>query len=613
MCSRIRVLHVDDEPSFTDLAATFLEREGDRIDVLTESTGAAALDRLRSVDDIDCVVSDHDLAETTGIDLLESVRGEFPDLPFILFTGKGSEEVASRAISAGVTDYLQKEVGTEQYEILANRIENAVGRFRSVQTATRRKRRLETLVSNLPGIVYRTHNDPEWPMEYVDGECEDLVGYTAEQLESGDVLWGEDVLHPNDRDEAWNAVQRAIERGEPFECTYRVVTAGGTVKSLWERGRLAEADAPRAPTAGEGSQQPTRALEGFITEVTAPRAHEQDLKRSERRFEAVFNDPNLLVAILDPEGTVLEINETALGFVDETRSEVVGEPFASTPWWQERQDDVDRWIDAAATGEYVEYEATHPTHGDPITVEGVFRPVVDADGTVTAIVVSARDVTEREARKQELRQQHERLDEFASFVSHDFQSPISTAHGRLELALETGDLEHVETALEAVERIDDLRCDLAGTLRSGDIVSESATVAVGEALERAWATSDPGPGASFSVAEPVEIRADPDAFQRILENLVSNSLEHGGESVRVRVGPLDGGADSGFYYEDDGPGIDPDARQQVFVPGFSTKASGDGTGLGMASVRQIVRAHGWAVDVHDAETLDGVRFEFRID
>lgn len=63
-----------------------------------------------------------------GIEFLESVRAIDEDLPFILFTGKGSEEVASEAISAGVTDYLQKQSGTDQYTILANRITNATSR-----------------------------------------------------------------------------------------------------------------------------------------------------------------------------------------------------------------------------------------------------------------------------------------------------------------------------------------------------------------------------------------------------------------------------------------------------------------------------------------------------
>jgi len=125
----IRVLHVDDDADFAAVASEFLEREADSIVVETARSAGAGLERLD--DDIDCVVSDYEMPGRDGIEFLEAVRGDGDELPFILFTGKGSEEIASRAISAGVTDYLQKRHTADQYTLLANRIENAVERARS--------------------------------------------------------------------------------------------------------------------------------------------------------------------------------------------------------------------------------------------------------------------------------------------------------------------------------------------------------------------------------------------------------------------------------------------------------------------------------------------------
>jgi len=624
----VRVLYVESDPQFRALTTESLQRASDAIEVVSEPSPDDGLATIRN-GEIDCVVADHEFAETTGLELLGAVREEYPDLPFILFTGTGSEAVASKAISAGVTDYLQKRGSAEQYAVLANRIENAVERRRADRRAEHRKRRLETLISNLPGIVYRCRNEPGWPMEYVAGESEALVGYPAEELATNEVNWGEEVLHPDDRARAWEEVQTAIDRGEPFECTYRVVTRDGDVRWMWERGRPVTDSGPDVGVdpiddadSGDGDDSTggahstgddstangrTLALEGFITDVTDSKRRERALERSERRFRAIFDDPNLLVGLLDTDGRIEEVNRTAVEYAGVDPADVIGEDFWETPWWTaEMREDVREWVQLAVDGEYVSYEATHPNpRGDPITVQGFFRPVTDDAGSVTAIVVSARDVTARREREEKLERQYERLDEFASFVSHDFQSPIAAARGRLELARETDDDTHVERALDAVERIDELRSDLVETLRSGEIVSDPAILTVEDVLETVWETVDPPAAASLRIDGTIEIAADREALQRLLENLVRNSVEHGGDDVDVRVGEADGG----FYYEDSGPGIDPERRPRVFAPGFSTKRDDDGTGMGLASVRQIVSAHGWDVDIEDAQRLDGVRFE----
>ncbi|MDY7082940.1 MAG: response regulator, partial [Halobacteria archaeon] len=110
-----RFLHVDDEESFLRMASETVERKNDDIDVEARTNVDEGLDYL-SENCVDCVVSDYQMPEKDGIDFLREVRDSYRNLPFILFTGEGSEEIASEAISAGVTDYLQKEMGTAQYD-----------------------------------------------------------------------------------------------------------------------------------------------------------------------------------------------------------------------------------------------------------------------------------------------------------------------------------------------------------------------------------------------------------------------------------------------------------------------------------------------------------------
>jgi len=155
----IRVLHVDDDPEFLDLTVDMLEREDNRFTVETATSPAEARDRLAD-HEFDCIVSDYDMPIMDGIEFLSAVREEYPDLPFILFTGKGSEEVASDAISAGVTHYLQKRSGADQYTLLSNQIQNAVQQYRASNRAANLAR-IRTLINDINQALVRANSREE--------------------------------------------------------------------------------------------------------------------------------------------------------------------------------------------------------------------------------------------------------------------------------------------------------------------------------------------------------------------------------------------------------------------------------------------------------------------
>jgi len=119
------VLVVDDDPGDLETIELMLTRLDDRLSVTTATSAPGGMNALAS-GSFDCVVSDYDMPGTDGVAFLERVRETDPDMPFILFTGQGSESVAKQAILSDVTDYVEKGIGSEQYEILAARIRKAV-------------------------------------------------------------------------------------------------------------------------------------------------------------------------------------------------------------------------------------------------------------------------------------------------------------------------------------------------------------------------------------------------------------------------------------------------------------------------------------------------------
>ncbi|MFP4632698.1 MAG: PAS domain-containing protein [Halobacteriales archaeon] len=719
MDERVRVLHVEDDAEFADLAADLLERQDDCFDVTSVTDPEEALSRV-STGEFDCVVSDYDMMGMNGIEFLEAVRERRPDLPFVLFTGKGSEEIASEAISAGVTDYLQKASGSSQYEVLANRVENAVEQHRARRAVDETQRKLEELAEKTDDVLYMF--DADWnELLFGNSVYEEMWGGSLDEVEE-DARAFLDRVHPDDRD----SVRRTMERvsdGEEETVEYRVVRPDGDV-------RWVVADSKPVFEDGEVAR-----IVGYVRDVT-----EQKLRR--RRYEAIFNHTYQFTGLTEPDGTVIEANDTALEFGGLDRDDVVGEKIWEADWFEiseEARNVARRSVRRAAEGELVKGEMEVQGDGRNAVIDYSVRPVTDEDGDVVLLVLEGRDITERVEREREiqrrqdeletktryldaisrytplpmfmkdasaeyiwvndeyleifeldeedvlgrtdgdihpgyvaeqfeandrevlesgvmleveeevetadgtrtylsskapvyfdgeegradavfgaavdvtgmkrrerdLEQMNQRLEEFASVVSHDLRNPLGVAKGRLELAREDpdgGHLNQVERSLDRMERIIE---DVLWLTREGRSIGDKRDVDLPALAREAWRNVEAAIASlEVELEGGTEVLADDDRLLQVFENLYANAVEHAGEGVTVVVG----GLDDGFYVEDDGPGVPEDRRERVFEPGYST--ADDGTGFGLSIVRRVAEAHGWDVVLSEAPS-GGARFEFR--
>ncbi|QLH83301.1 hybrid sensor histidine kinase/response regulator [Halosimplex pelagicum] len=633
----IRVLHVDDDPDVSDLTATFLERADKRFTVETAVDAAEGLDRLDGRP-FDCVVSDYEMPGPDGIEFLERVRERYPELPFILFTGKGSEAVASEAISAGVTDYLQKETGTDQYTVLANRIANAVEHARSRRRVEHSERRLRKIVDSMPHLVYVV--DETGTYRLVNEALAAFHGTTVEAIEGSTV---DEVL--DDRAAA------------QFRQDFRSVIATGEPKRL---SGVEVADDEGEPHVFEPQVFPydigdadERAVLGVTRDVTERADRERKLERLQRRTSALMHtetaEETARVAT-EAADAVLEARLSGVFLVDDAGERL--EPTAVVDAVNEAFDEVPVYPRDAPEGSRAAlvwdvFEAGEPVRIDdvpdddrvdeptpsrsvilyPMGDHGVF--VVSAERThafsgtdevlveiLATTLEAALDRTDRRAelrrQRDELERKNERLGEFTSVVSHDLRNPLTVLNGAVDAAEATGDPEQFERCRNAVDRMDAMIENLLELSRHGEAISEPEPVDLARAASRAWGTVETD-AERLAVETDLTVRADPERLARLLENLFGNSVEHGsgdggegdaraGDDLVVRVGDCDGG----FYVEDDGPGVPEDLRGDVFDSGFSTRP--DNTGFGLAIVERIAEAHGWSVDVTDGET-GGARFE----
>ncbi|UPW00867.1 PAS domain-containing sensor histidine kinase [Halorussus gelatinilyticus] len=213
---------------------------------------------------------------------------------------------------------------------------------------------------------------------------------------------------------------------------------------------------------------------------------------------------------------------------------------------------------------------------------------------------------ELDRRRHELENQTERLQNFASVLSHDLRTPLYTVQTYVGVLRENGNAEQavIDEIEQAVDRADAIIDDVLALAREGTSVIDLTSVDIAAVATDAWESVETG-DAALDVEDECIVTADAGQLSRLFENLFRNSVEHGGDGVRIRVGRL---GDAGFYVADDGAGIPADRRDSVLEWGYSS--TGDGTGFGLAIVRQIAEAHGWETAVTESED-GGARVEFR--
>jgi signal transduction histidine kinase len=249
------------------------------------------------------------------------------------------------------------------------------------------------------------------------------------------------------------------------------------------------------------------------------------------------------------------------------------------------------------------------TGGDQVDLEIENRVVEVRQSEVTqqnqaaGDVLLLHDVTEQRQQKLKLEDTNERLDRFASVVSHDLRNPLHVAKGNVVLAREEHDSEQLAAANNALERMETLVKDLLTLAREGESVFDPEPISLSSVVNDSWAVID-SDDATLTIESELNFVADRGRLQQLLENLFRNAVEHGGNTVTIRVGALPDAA--GFYVADDGPGIPVGEREQVFDSRYSTTESG--TGYGLTIVEEIVDTHGWGISIAES-TTQGARFE----
>lgn len=606
----LNVLLVDDEPGLLTLARVFIGQEG-TIAVDTCISAAEALSKLES-SSYDAIVSDYDMPGMNGIELLKVIRGQKNRIPFIIFTGKGREEVVIDAINNGADFYLQK--GGEpvaQFAELIHKIKLAVLQKQTEQNLIESEKKYRDLYSlvrlmcdNVPDLIWAKGMDGRFLFTN-RAICEKLLNTTdtCEPIGKTDLDFAnrERQLHPDNPE--WHtfcelcqdsdAIVRKTKKAERFEEYGRV------------KGELLNLDVYKAPF-----WDPNGTMIGTVgcgRDVTREHLIQEALRESEEKYRILVENSLDGILIQDFTGKILFVNNAIIKVLGlPGPEEIVGKNSLDlvVPEYHEVAIQDLENVSRGQGGYLREYVVRTPS-GEKLKIEGLGTRIMFCGQP--ANILAVRDITGRKQAEEALLISNKKLNLLFEITRHDILNRIYVLSGYLELTKQQTDDPVIMAYISAQnEAINTIRQQIEFTREYENIgVLLPEWQNVHGSLEEALSYLNRGTLAIREDMGDLEVFADP-LFRKVFYNLVENSLVHGKEVNTISISAR--GTDGGLLliYEDDGCGIPEQEKDLIFE-----RKVGRHNGLGLFLVQEILSITG--LSIRETGTPGkGARFEIHI-
>jgi PAS domain S-box-containing protein len=533
-----------------------------------------------------------------------------------------------------------------------------------------RERFLRTLISNLPGIVYRCRTDEEWTSEFMSDGVE-IVGYAATDfVESRRVSW-DDVMHPEDRERVRAAVRDLMSESVPFSTvshlfSYRLTSKSGDIKHVRDRFRFV------FDRAGV-----IIALEGVITDVTELTLADERVGESENRYRMLAENISDLVCLHDLDGTFLYLSPSAERVLGFEPDELAGEnpydffhPEDVAPF----KEDAHQPLLGGASEAMSEYRMRRKA-GEYVWLETMWQRVETTGGELVRLLSCSRDITKRKELERErnraeeanaallvseqkarLEAEHEReladaarceaeranraKDEFLQMISHEFRTPLTTIKAAVRLIVRDGvtdaeKREYLETIGTECDRQIDMIINLLDISRldAGAVDLKHQPLKIADVLRSCDRIECPAARAreqEFTVATGENlppVRGDVKALRRAFCTIIENAVKYTPVGGRIEVSAEQTSAEEIVVrVADNGRGIAPEDLPNLFqkffrgrnpaardseIDGTPDDAAGraetPGVGLGLYLAKRLINALDGRIEV-ESEPKKGSRF-----
>ena len=384
MAETHRILYVDDEPGLLEIARLFLEVTGD-FSVVTVESATGAIDLLKT-DQFDAIISDYQMPVMDGIELLKAVRASGNTIPFIIFTGKGREEIVIQALNEGADFYIQKGGEPEsQFIELGHIVKVAVEQSTAKERFQKSEERFRLIFDSSTDSLYSY--DRSGRFTSVNRNLCNNMGLAPDQMIG---KTHEELAFPAEQCKEWDKLHQQV-----YTTNASVITDTSTPMP---DGKLHQYNVILNPI--HDNRGTIIGISGITQDITELKRAELDLRTSEELLSAMFNGITESALIMSPEGTILAANETIAKRLGQKHgSDLIGKN-AITLLPRDIQETRQKKVDEVLkSGQPVHFE---DIRNDRIIDQTIY-PVCGPDGTVNRLAIFGIDITERKKAEEQLK------------------------------------------------------------------------------------------------------------------------------------------------------------------------------------------------------------------
>lgn len=597
----ISVLYVDDEIPLLEVGKQFLEKTG-TFKVDTAPSAKEALQKL-IIKPYDAVVSDYVMPGMNGIEFLTAVRKEYPRLPFIIFTGKGREEVAIEAFEKGADFYLKKGGAPRpQFAELSQKITQVVTHRQAWEELHKSEETFRTFVNeSSDGFVIFDENGTviEWnpAQERLTGISKsDALGKSILDIQTQ--LMVPEQKTPDRLVDIKTSVSEVLKNPGSY-----LFSQPSEMEIVHKDGKRRLIQQTIFPIRTSGSHR----IGSIVHDITRRKHDEHLLKTSETRYRRLFETAQDAILILDADsGTIIDANKFIIDLLGYPLENLIGKKLWEIGFIKDKAVAEKAYTDLKKDG-YIRYEDLPLQTMDGRSIDVEFVSNLYAVNHTRIIQCNIRDITVRKRAENALALASKKLNLLSSITRHDILNQLTVLSGSIQLASEIAEKPEITAYLNRAQTAAEIIRQQIGFTREYENIGVRApawqqfSAVIRSAISQLHVDT-----MIIDLPENnFDVYADP-LFDKVFLNLIDNTRKHGGTVSRISISSRETDRGLMICFEDDGTGIALENKTRIFERGY-----GKHTGLGLFFSREILSITGITI-TENGKPGKGARFEILV-